>query len=126
MESELKTNIAKSMIVLKKLSKAHHLLTLKSLKPWAHSLDVDYGWVDSGQRMTLTDPNHVLYAGQALYTTLRNTGHVTLYVSIFDLVAENVVLISDLHPSGVEIPAGGQSEFGTVEFTGELVDAEKE
>ncbi|KAH6664715.1 hypothetical protein B0J14DRAFT_569679 [Halenospora varia] len=69
-ESELKTNIAKSMVVLKNLVKAHHLLTLKSLKPWAHGLDVEYGWVDSGQRMPLTDPNHVLYAGQALYITL--------------------------------------------------------
>jgi hypothetical protein len=123
-QSELETACAKSMVVLKNFAKAHHLLTLKSRKPWSHGLKVEYGWVDSGRRIPLTDPNDVLNVGQYLYITMRNTSKVTLFVSIFDLLADNVVLVSNLYPSGIEIAAGGYYEFGTVDFTGELVGSE--
>jgi hypothetical protein len=110
--------------VLKNFAKAHHLLNLKNRKPWTHGLKVEYGWVNSGLRTPLTDPNDVLNLGQNLYITMWNTGNVTLFVSIFDLLADNVVLVSNLQPSGIEIAPSGYYEFGTVDFTGELVGAE--
>jgi hypothetical protein len=113
-----------SMKVLENFAKAHHLLTLKSRKPWGHGLTVEYGWVNSGLRTPLTDPNYVLNVRQRLYISMRNTSTATVFVSIFDLLADNVVLVSNSSASGLEIPAGGHYDFGTVDFTGELIGSE--
>ena len=118
---ELQQAVKDSMKVLMNFAKAHHLLTLKSRIPWSHGLKVEYGWVNSGLRRPLTDPNYVLNVGQYLFISMRNTSKATIFVSIFDLLADNVVLVSNLSPSGIEIPAGGHYEFGTVDFTGELI-----
>lgn len=109
------------MEVLTNFAKAHHLLTLKSRIPWNHGPKVEYGWVDSGVRRPLTDPNYVLNVGQRLYISIRNTSKAEVFVSIFELLAESVVLLSNLCPSGREIPAGGHYEFGTVDVTDQLI-----
>lgn len=121
---ELQQASKTSMKVLTNFAKAHHLLTLKSREPWSHGLNVEYGWVVSGSRRPLTDPNYVLNVGQHLYISIRNTSKATVFVSIFELFADNVVLLSNLCPSGREIPADGHYEFGTVDFTGELIGSE--
>ncbi|USP72808.1 hypothetical protein yc1106_00082 [Curvularia clavata] len=121
---ELQQAVEKSMTVLTNLAKAQHLLTLKSRIPWNHGLKVEYGFVDGGVRRPLTDPNYVLSVGQRIYISTRNTSRATVFVWIFELLADNVVLLSNLTPSGREIPAGGHYKFGEVDLTDKLIGSE--
>jgi len=58
--------------------------------------------------------------GSNIYISVTNTGARTFYLSIFDVCADAVSLLSHGSPSGIELQANRTYRFGEVDVTGEL------
>ncbi|KFZ03732.1 hypothetical protein V502_10706 [Pseudogymnoascus sp. VKM F-4520 (FW-2644)] len=102
--------------VLKALAKAHHVLSLRG-EQGDHSLlsmlGVEFGRVSDGACEPFAEPSQNVIEGDCVYLKMRNKSQdTTLYVSLLDVCADNVALLSQDSPGGIEIPPGKLYVFG--------------
>lgn len=125
-ENEVRGLIERSMVVLRKFARAHHVLSLEGERTLSECLDVEFGTVAASQspdRTPITSPQHALHPGNRVYIKLRNDSpNKALFVSIIDITGENVTLLNDTSPDGIELRANdGSYVFGEVDFNNTLI-----
>ncbi|CAH0002518.1 unnamed protein product [Clonostachys byssicola] len=123
--------IDKSVAILESLARSRHLLSLQEItkeitqentqentpkKSLSRKVDIEMGIVIDGQPLPYSPGTVTVQEGENLYVKIRNTGDSKLWVSIFDICAESVILLSDGSPTGYEISQGEVYTFGDEDF----------
>lgn len=107
----------------KKAARAYHLLSMRTEEPselLTHNLEVEVGLVQDGQPITTITPelghNHVT-EGDRAYIQLRNNGHDTVYIFVFDInVTGTISLVSASSPRGIRLDTGQSHTIGSNKF----------
>ncbi len=115
--------VAECVSVLESVAKAQRLLDMRDDQMFeSPDLTIDYeaGSVQDGAATPLSEPNMTLVEDGRMYITVTNMSRQMLYVSMFDVCADSVTLLSKGSPSGIQLLAGKSYRFGEVDITGEL------
>ena len=119
--------IADCIARLESLARSRHLLTLPEQTapgPISEQVDVEIGLVEDQQCQPFSEETVVVEEGERFYVKIRNTSSSKRYVSIFDVCADSVTLLSTGSPSGHELREGQSYTYGAVDFTGQLVGSQ--
>ncbi|KAH8204197.1 hypothetical protein TruAng_001617 [Truncatella angustata] len=122
-DGDLSQLVCNCVLVLESLARAQHLLDLRSEPSEELSgmtLRYEIGFVENGKARPYPASDVTLPEGSRMYISVTNTGCRTLYLFLFDICADSVVLLSNGSPSGVQLLAGKTFRFGEVDTTGEL------
>lgn len=115
------TQIRDCTNVLENLAWAQHLLTCRvdlGEDVIAKHLKVEFGLVDvDGNRQPLVQARTPeVMEGQKLYVEMTSISEDTLYVSIFDVCAASVTLLTTSSPDGIKLANYGSYVFGKPAF----------
>jgi len=104
------------------LARAQHLLSIQNGHETAlqHKVVVDVGWINDGkpgEHRLEHNGDGCLTEDDRIFIKLANSGHSTVYVSVFDInVAGTISLISASSPEGIELEAGRTYTLGKNQF----------
>ncbi|KAJ4094453.1 hypothetical protein NW760_012719 [Fusarium oxysporum] len=115
--------LAKCVRVLESLARAQRFLDMRndaSSELLELALSHEIGYVKDGLPVSYPGQGVTLVEDTRIYISVTNTGTCTLYVSMFDICADSVTLLSNGSPSGIELLPGKMYRFGEVDITREL------
>ncbi|KAL6366213.1 hypothetical protein LRP88_00310 [Fusarium phalaenopsidis] len=115
--------LAKCVGVFESLARAQRFLDMKndaSPELLELALTHEIGYVQDGLPIPYRGQGVTLVEETRIYISVTNIGTRTLYVSMFDICADSVTLLSNGSPSGIELLPGKTYRFGEVDITGEL------
>jgi hypothetical protein len=78
------------------------------------------GCLKDGVAQPFSNPDPVFVEGGRMYISVTNTSNRRLWVSMLDIRADSVTLLSNGSPSGIELLTGKSYRFGEVDVTGEF------
>ncbi|CAH0033270.1 unnamed protein product [Clonostachys rhizophaga] len=119
--------INKSVSILESLARSRHLLSMQGntqVDSVSQQIDIEWGIVINGKTQPFSTEIVTVEEGENLYLKIRNIGKSKLWVSIFDICAESVTLLSDGSPIGHEIGEDGVYTYGEIDFMCRLVGSE--
>lgn len=100
---------------LNRVARATVLRGIREESGWTFGAPVTLAWgrVHGGERYPLALSGATVGVGDLVYLKVRNDGRSDLYLSLVDIgVSYGITLLTDLAPSGVQIPGGGEYVFG--------------
>ncbi|KAI0855327.1 caspase domain-containing protein [Xylaria cubensis] len=106
------------------LARSRHLLSLESNFPTrdiSKPIEIKLSRVRQGERETLSGETITLNETDKICFDIRNTGKETVYVSLLEVCAGSIMLLSVATPSGHELEKDQVYSYGRVDFTGELI-----
>jgi len=79
--------------------------------------------VVGNERQRIPLESAILPMDERMYVSIMNTGSQPVFVFLFDVVADVVVLLSNSQPSGKELSPGQSYCFGEIDLVGKLEGA---
>jgi hypothetical protein len=107
---------------LNRIARASILRGLGEHATFAPPVTLEWGLTVAGRPHPLPLTGATVHPGDLIYLKVRNDSIGPFYVSLIDIgVSYAITPLTDLAPSGLKIPPGGEYVYGADDWTGQLV-----
>lgn len=125
--SMLLDTVETAVLDAERLARAQHFLALKcesTKEVLNHNVEVKIGTVTNGhpERIIQQDGQGSVTENEKVYVSVHNHGNSLVFASVFDInIAGKITLLSNSHPTGIELHPSLRVTIGEDQFTPSLI-----